>query len=244
MHRRTQRLKSGAEGCNELDAVQRKIDLWKTCVFHSLQRSNSTAGHIIDCRGKARELTDRLRTLQDTYLQTKIVKESKHEQWLSNVESLSSTKRRTKDLKKMMQVLSERRHEREEIISEQLRALAKLKETSRNDLRLRRGQQAAVAWYNTVLGFRIEVGHGIKFIFVNIELACPDHEFSFTIHHSRGNDCYTLLECDPCLESSRELLDELIQTNDLFKFVRAMREMFQTLSLKGEEVGKKVGIFM
>jgi kinetochore protein Spc25 len=50
------------------------------------------------------------------------------------------------------------------------------------------------------------------------------------------SDCFfmlAVLDCDPCLESSRELLDELNQTNDLFKFVRVMREMFQTLSLKG-----------
>lgn len=241
MHQRAEKFKQAADSCKRLDAIERNIDSWKNCVFHSLKRSESTAGDITDYQEKVGELEDRLKLLQDTYLHTKTVKETKHEQWLSDSESLSSAKCRTKDLKKMIQVLSERRREREDIISEQLSALAVLEERSKTDLRLIRGQQEAVAWYNRVLGFRIEAGQGIKFIFVNIDLACPDREFSFTIRHSRRNDHYTLLDCDPCLESSRELLDELNRTNDLFKFVRVMREMFQTLSLKDQDTGNKVG---
>lgn len=241
MHQRADKLKQAAESCEQLDVIERNVDLWKNSVLNSLKRSESTAGDIIEHQGKVGELEDRLKLLQDTYIHTKSVKETKHEQWLSNTESLSSAKCRTKDLKKMIQVLSERRREREDIISEQFGALSVLEERSKADLSLIRGQQEALAWYNRVLGFRIEAGHGIKFIFVNIDSACPDREFSFTIRHSRRNDIYTLLDSDPCLESSRELLDELNQTNDLFKFVRVMREMFQTHSLKDQETGDKVG---
>lgn len=241
MHQRAEKFKQAAESCKQLDAIERNIDLWKNCVFHSLKRSEATAGDIADYQEKVGGLEDRLKLLQDTYLHTKTVKETKHEQWLSNSEALSSAKCRTKDLKRTIQVLSERRREREDIISEQSSALAELEERSKTDLRLIRGQQEAVAWYNRALGFRIESGQGIKFIFVNIDLACPDREFSFTIRHSRRNDHYTLLDCDPYLESSRELLDELNQTNDLFKFVRVMREMFQTLSLKDQDTSNKVG---
>lgn len=241
MHQRAEVFKQAAERCKQLDVIDRNVDLWKNCVLNSLKRSESTAGDITDYQGKVGELEDRLKLLQDIYLHTKTVKETKHEQWLSNTESLSSVKCRTKDLKKMIQVLSERRREREDIISEQFSALAVLEERSKTDLSLIRGQKEALAWYNRVLGFRIEAGHGIKFIFVNIDSACPDREFSFTIRHSRRNDLYTLLDCEPCLKISRELLDELNQTNDLFKFVRIMREMFQTHSLKDQETGDKVG---
>jgi hypothetical protein len=40
------------------------------------------------------------------------------------------------------------------------KALAVLEERSKTDLRLIRGQQEAVAWYNRVLGIRIEAGQG------------------------------------------------------------------------------------
>eukprot|EP01018_Ginkgo_biloba_P011796 Gb_11408 [translate_table: standard] len=225
----------------EVEAVDRKIESWKTSIFHSLQVSKSTAQSIANYQGKVGELEGCLQKLEDTYLHIKAVKENKDKQWVGNAESLSSVKHRTGDLKKMMKVLNERRHEREEIIAEQLSALAALEEKSRTDLRLRRGQQQAVAWYNRVLGFRVEAGQGIKFIFTNIDLARPDHEFSFTIRHSTQTDRYTLLDSVPYLACSNELLDELNQTNDLFTFVRVMREKFQALSSTGEKMGDKAG---
>ena len=52
------------------------------------------------------------------------VKETKHEQWLRNAESLSFAKCRTKDLKKMIQVLGERRCEREDIVFKQFSGMS------------------------------------------------------------------------------------------------------------------------
>ena len=52
------------------------------------------------------------------------MKETKHEQWFSNAESLSYAKCRTKDLKKMIQVLSQRRREHEGIISKQFSGMS------------------------------------------------------------------------------------------------------------------------
>ncbi|KAF6171867.1 hypothetical protein GIB67_011764 [Kingdonia uniflora] len=86
--------------------------------------------------------------------------------------------------------------------------------------------QDAISWYNKFLGFRVEGGHGVKFIFNNINSQNPNKEYSFTLRHADDN--YTLLDCDPYLGD----IQELNQTNDFFKFVRIMREKFQATTLK------------
>ncbi|XP_057817875.1 kinetochore protein SPC25 homolog isoform X2 [Cryptomeria japonica] len=221
----------------DMEEVGRSTDSWESTSIHSLEQCRSKARDIAHYQGKVEELEAHFRELDEAYLHTKAVKESKNQEWVANAELLSSTKSRTEDLTKMKQILSERRHEREMIISEQLTALTMLEESNQPDLRFKRGHQEAVAWYNRALGFRIECGHGIKFIFVNVDQVSPAREFSFSIRHCRRNDRYTLLDCDPSFEGTRELLDELNQTNDLFKFVRVMRKKFQELSLKDYKEG-------
>ncbi|KAH9321772.1 hypothetical protein KI387_016411, partial [Taxus chinensis] len=213
------------------EEVSRRVDSWASASIHSFERCKSIARDVAHSQEKIDELEARFRKLDETYLHIKELKENKHEQWMANAESLSSIKSRTENLKKMKHVLSERKHEREMIISEQLTALTKLDESFKPDLRFKRGKQEAVAWYNRALGFRVECGHGIKFIFVNVDRVSPAREFSFTIRHCRRNDCYTLLDCDPSFEGTKDLLDGLNRANDLFKFVRAMRKKFLELSL-------------
>ncbi|KAF6148422.1 hypothetical protein GIB67_038777, partial [Kingdonia uniflora] len=91
--------------------------------------------------------------------------------------------------------------------------------------------QDAISWYNKFLGFRVEGGHGVKFIFNNINSSQnPNEEYSFTLRHADDN--YTLLDYDPYLGDMKEFIQELNQTNGLFKFVRIMREKFQATTLK------------
>ncbi|XP_057836922.2 kinetochore protein SPC25 homolog isoform X2 [Cryptomeria japonica] len=203
----------------DMEEVRRRLDRWESTCIHSLERCKYTARDIAHYIGKIKELETLNGKLEQTYLHTKAVNGNKREQWLVNAESLSSTKSTIEDLKKMKQELSARRCEREMIISDQLTG-----DSDKPDVGFKRGQKEAVAWYNRALGFRIESGHGIKFIFVNVDQICPDREFSFSIRHCRSNDCYSCTE---------ELLDELNRTNDLFKFVRVMRGKFQEHSSKG-----------
>ncbi|CAN6578388.1 unnamed protein product [Malus baccata var. baccata] len=89
----------------------------------------------------------------------------------------------------------------------------------------------AISWYNRVLGFYVEGGHGVKFTFKNISLKNPDQEFCFTVRHA--NDTYTLLDCDPYLNETKEMIRELNKTNELFKFARDMRVKFQDAAAQG-----------
>lgn len=44
------------------------------------------------------------------------------------------------------------------------------------------------------------------------------------------------MNCDPRLEGIDELIKELNRTNDLFKFVRIMREKFQAAASNGKNI--------
>lgn len=49
-----------------------------------------------------------------------------------------------------------------------------------------------------------------------------------------------MLDCDPHVIDSKELIHELNRTNGLFKFVRAMREKFQEAAAQGMEPNSSV----
>ncbi|CAI8609101.1 unnamed protein product [Vicia faba] len=92
----------------------------------------------------------------------------------------------------------------------------------------------AISWYNRVLGFHVKGGRGVKFTFKNINLKNPNEEYTFVVLHDKNT--YSLLSCEPPLESIEELVDELNKTDGLFKFVKAMRKKFQETSVQGSLV--------
>ncbi|KAL2340932.1 hypothetical protein Fmac_008872 [Flemingia macrophylla] len=72
---------------------------------------------------------------------------------------------------------------------------------------------------------------GVRFTFKNINVDNPNEEYFFTIRHE--DDMYTLLNCQPSLKDTDELIHELNKTNGLFKFVRTMRKKFQEAVAQG-----------
>ncbi|KAG8053788.1 hypothetical protein GUJ93_ZPchr0001g29830 [Zizania palustris] len=91
--------------------------------------------------------------------------------------------------------------------------------------------EEAIMWYKKFLGFQVVGGEGVKFVFSKIDLHNPDIEFFFCIKLNK--DRYNLLQCNPSLKDSEELVKDLNCTNDLFKFVRIMRERFQAAAING-----------
>jgi kinetochore protein Spc25 len=71
----------------------------------------------------------------------------------------------------------------------------------------------------------------VKFVFSKIDIQNPDNEYSFCIKLNK--DRYNLLQCTPFLKDSEELVKDLNCSNDLFKFVRIMRERFQAAAING-----------
>ncbi|KAF6162923.1 hypothetical protein GIB67_021072 [Kingdonia uniflora] len=161
-------------------------------------------------------------------LAVKTCKEAKH---MAVIDSISAAKARTEELKYIVQDQKARKNQYAAIISQQLNSLSVLEGNVNKGIKHKENVKDAISWYNKVLGFQIEGGRGVKFIFNNINLQNPNEEFSFSIRHSE--DIYTLLDCNPYSGDTKELIQELNQTNGLFKFVRIMREKFQATSLKG-----------
>ncbi|PIA55128.1 hypothetical protein AQUCO_00800096v1 [Aquilegia coerulea] len=91
--------------------------------------------------------------------------------------------------------------------------------------------QEIIFFCNRLCGFQIESTHVFKFIFKNINAKDPNEEYSFTVQ--LAHETYTLMNCDPHLDGTKELIQELNQTDDVLKFVGIMREKFQAAAANG-----------
>ena len=65
----------------------------------------------------------------------------------------------------------------------------------------------------------------LKLNMTNIDRSDPDRVFFFAVHID-PNDHYHVIQCEPQLSNTEELVDELNRTNDFSKFVRRMRKSF------------------
>lgn len=176
-------------------------------------------------------LKDQLRNMEaglSSALEVKTCKEAKHS---AIAESLSTTVARTEQLENIIQDQRARKDEHGALISQQLLSLLNLEEKSSHDVFEIKNIEEAIMWYKKVLGFQAEGGEGVTFIFHNIDLKNADGVYSFTV--KLDGDTYHLFHCDPYIEGISKLIKELNKTDDLFKFVRIMREKFQASALNG-----------
>nr|GMD36304.1 kinetochore protein SPC25 homolog [Ipomoea batatas] len=215
----------------EIPIMQRRIDSVTATFQKSLDSNKSKAQETVQLQGKLAKLKAELREVEDGLVKALAVKTRKEAKRIAITDSLSVTKARIEELKGVVEDHRARRDEYAAIISEQSNALKACEEKRNQNSEHRDEIEEAILWYNRVLGFRVECGSGVKFIFTNINMKDPHEEYSFTVRHE--NDSYTLLDCDPHLNDIKELLTELNKSNGLFKFVRTMREKFQEAALYG-----------
>ncbi|XP_020085723.1 kinetochore protein spc25 isoform X2 [Ananas comosus] len=180
---------------------------------------------------KLSELKDHLKELEADLGESLAVKTRKESKYTTTGESLSTTIARTEQLRKILTDQRAKRDGYAALLSKELVAIEALETTSGQDVVGKENIEEAILWYYKVLGFRSLGGEGVKFIFNKIDASNLDEEYSFTIR--LDNDKYYLLHCDPYMEEINELVNDLNRTNDLFKFVRIMREKFQTTALNG-----------
>ncbi|KAL9252959.1 Kinetochore protein SPC25-like protein [Drosera capensis] len=170
------------------------------------------------------KLREKLREAEDELVKAIAVKTRKEAKRMSTYDAITTTTVKVEELKRSVRELEVRKEEYTAIVSQQLDALASSEEKVKQDVIRKDEMEGAVGWYNRVLGFQIDGGHGVKFTFANINKECPSEEFSLTIRHA--NDTYTLLSCNPRLDDIEDLVRELNRTNGLFRFVRVVREKF------------------
>ncbi|XP_022988402.1 probable kinetochore protein SPC25 isoform X2 [Cucurbita maxima] len=216
----------------EIAVQQQKMQSFADSFRKSLEsitaRSRENARII---QGKLGELKARLRKAEDELAKALAVKTRKEAKRLALTDSLATSKSRIEELRNNLQDCKARRDEYSTTISRQSLALSPYEHKQPQESDCRNEIQEAISWYNRVLDFHIEGGHGVKFSFKKINVDDPDKEYSFTIRHA--NDTYTLLDCNPSLQGIEELIHELNNTNGLFKFVRIIRRRFQEAAAEG-----------
>ncbi|XP_026422821.1 kinetochore protein SPC25 homolog isoform X2 [Papaver somniferum] len=163
------------------------------------------------------------RELEDELVKALAVKTDREAKRLDLNDSVLAAKARIEELKRIVQIKTAKEEEYGAIISRQ--SMEAQEEKVKKITDHKESTEDAISWYNKVLGFRIEGGRGVKFIFNNINTEHPHEEYSFIVRHE--DNTYTLLDCHPFVEDTKELVQELNRTNGLFKFVRIMREKFQ-----------------
>ncbi|XP_011622077.1 kinetochore protein spc25 isoform X2 [Amborella trichopoda] len=216
---------------NEAEIQEKRVNSAKHKLSQLLESCKTAADSSVETLVKIGKLKERLRELEDGLDLAEAKKANRNSQCESITESISAAKARNEELKNIIQNQRAKKDEYATIISRVLLASETLEEMNDQNISYRKGQEGAVQWYNRFLGFRIEAGHGIKFIFNKVDPRNPEKEFSFTVRH--WQDKYYLQDCDPNLEGTDDLLRELNQTNCLFKFVRVMREKFRMAALLG-----------
>ncbi|KAL1812445.1 hypothetical protein ACET3Z_022510 [Daucus carota] len=190
----------------------------------SLESQSSIAQSTFQNQAKLGKLKAQLRAAEDDFVKALALKTRKEAKRMAMMDSMAATKERVDKLKRLVEERKARKDEYAEIISRQSKVLSACEEKCK-DSECKEEIEEAISWYNRVLGFRIECGHGIKFVFNKINPNDPKEEYYFTIRHE--NDVYSLLDCDPYLNDTKELITELNKSNGLFQFVRTMRKKFE-----------------
>ncbi|XP_004960528.1 kinetochore protein Spc25 isoform X1 [Setaria italica] len=184
-------------------------------------------------REQLKGLKDQLRDLQSQLSETLSIKSCKESKGKLTTESISDATAMVEGLGNLVADLRDKRDKRTAVISEQLQALEPLEAKSNEDAALWEKIEEAVLWYGKFLGFQI-VGRdeGVKFVFNKIDPQSPEKEYSFCINFDK--DRYnSVLECDPHIKDVEELVKDLNLSDHVVKFLRIIREKFQSSAMNG-----------
>ncbi|KAK9080513.1 hypothetical protein SSX86_000271 [Deinandra increscens subsp. villosa] len=215
----------------EIEILQNRVENADRSIRKSLQSIQSTSQETVSNEGKIGILKAQLRAVEDDLVKAISVKTQKEAKKMAIADSISTAKARIEELNQIVVDQRTRKEEYAEIMLRQSEALKECEEKYNQDAERREEIEEAISWYNKALGFRIETGRGIKFIFTNINKTKPDEEYFFTIRLE--NDTYSLLECHPHVTETKKMIQELNLTNGLYNFVRTMRTKFQEVSAGG-----------
>ncbi|ESQ45779.1 hypothetical protein EUTSA_v10010553mg [Eutrema salsugineum] len=185
-----------------------------------LERAKATAQSQVELAN----MKARLRDAEDELVKVLAEKTRKEARQVGLRDSISATQSRIEVLRRTLQLQKSKREEHAKLHAANRLSLSVSKDNTGKVTEEKGDIQETISWYNQALGFHVEAGHGVKFTFTNIDAKRHTREFSFTVHY--GNDIYTLLDCNPQLDGIEERVQELNKTNDLFGFVRLMRDKF------------------
>ncbi|XP_047175314.1 kinetochore protein SPC25 homolog isoform X2 [Vigna umbellata] len=218
----------------EISLQTQKINAFTASFSESLHSLLHTVQETARCQVQLDEAKAKLRDTEDDFVKALAVKTRREAKRMALVDAIASTKARVEELDASIQERRTKKQAYAAIISQQSLDLTVSEGELNESVEQKDETQEVISWYNTVLGFHVKGGRGVKFTFKNINMNNPHEEYFFTILH--GKDTYSLLSCEPSLGKTKELIHELNNTNDLFKFVRVMRKKFQEAVAQGSLV--------
>ncbi|XP_027903242.1 kinetochore protein SPC25 homolog isoform X2 [Vigna unguiculata] len=209
----------------------KNIDAFVASYRNSLQSITATAIKTARSQSQLTEVKAKLRESEKELVKALAVKTRREAKRMALKDAIASVKERVEVMKTRIQRRRTKCEECATVVSQHRLVLTASEQQSNESNELKDEAQEAISWYNRILGFHVEGGHGVKFTFKNINENNPNEEFCFTIRHE--DDMYTLLNCEPSLKDIDKLIHELNKTNGLFKFVRTMRRKFQEAVTQG-----------
>ncbi|GKC30793.1 hypothetical protein Tco_1038087 [Tanacetum coccineum] len=126
----------------------------------SMHLITSQANQTVTNQEKIGRMKLELRGAEEDLVKALSVKTRKEAKKMAIADSISATKARTEELKKIVADQRRRKDEYAEIISYQSEVLKECEEKHKQDAECREEIEEAILWYNRVLGFRIERGRG------------------------------------------------------------------------------------
>ncbi|CAD6234470.1 unnamed protein product [Miscanthus lutarioriparius] len=178
---------------------------------------------------KLSEQKQHLRKLESDLAQALFVQTSRRSKHKRMTESISNTTSTNEQLRRLVMDRRATRDECTNAISNQIKAIESLEAESDTDGD--KNLENALMWYNKFLGFQVVGGEGVKFVFNKIDVQSPDKEYSFCV--KLVEERYILVRCVPFVDGTEELMKDLNCNNDLYKFVRVMRNRFQAATISG-----------
>jgi len=171
-------------------------------------------------REQLKGLKDELRDLQSQLTETLSVQLCKASKGKLTTESISDATAMIEQLGNLVADLRDKRDKRTTVISEELHALEPLEASSNEDAAVQDKMEEAIFWYEKFLGFKTVGGEeGVKFVFNKVDPQSPDR--------------YNLLQCDPHIKDVEKLVKDLNLSDNVVKFVRIIREKFQSSAMNG-----------
>ncbi|KAK3137732.1 hypothetical protein QOZ80_5BG0456470 [Eleusine coracana subsp. coracana] len=171
------------------------------------------------------------RDLESQSHQALSIKSHKEAEYRCITESISDATARNENLNRSLVKLRNKRDTLAAVISYQLQDLETCEEEINENATEMENIESGLSWFNKVLGLKIIHGEAVRFVFDKIDLQCPEKEYSFCMRIDNGT--YNLVQSDPPIKDSEELVKDLNLTQDICKFLKVVREEFQASSVNG-----------
>ncbi|GJN36329.1 hypothetical protein PR202_gb25178 [Eleusine coracana subsp. coracana] len=158
------------------------------------------------------------RDLESQSHQALSIKSHKEAEYRCITESISDATARNENLNRSLVKLRNKRDTLAAVISYQLQDLETCEEEINENATEMENIESGLSWFNKVLGLKIIHGE--------------EKEYSFCMRIDNGT-YNSVVQSDPPIKDSEELVKDLNLTQDICKFLKVVREEFQASSVNG-----------